>query len=236
MMGALYIVATPIGNLEDISIRALRTLFSVDVIACEDTRRTGLLLSELKKRYPSVLPSNATTPDLVSYYDETEYKRAPELLELLSKGNAVALVSDAGTPLISDPGFVLVTEALKRGIAVRSIPGPTAEISALSISGLSANPVLFLGFPPEKAAHRVKLLETIRSISGLLPTTFIFYSAPHKLEAFLNDMNEVLGEREIVICRELTKQFEETWRGSITEALSDISRFKGELVILLRIP
>jgi 16S rRNA (cytidine1402-2'-O)-methyltransferase len=235
-MGTLYIVATPIGNLEDISLRALRTLFEVDVIACEDTRRTGLLLDEFKKRYGSLLQMKNASPRLLSYYEEIEDKRAPELLALLEEDTSVALVSDAGTPLLSDPGYVLVSEALKRGVDVRSVPGPTADISALSISGLPANAYLFLGFPPEKPAGRVKLIETMASVSKLLAVTFIFYCAPHKLQEFLQGMKDGLGDLQIVICRELTKQYEETWRGPLSEAIANTNRFRGELVVLVHLP
>lgn len=234
-MGTLYIVATPIGNLEDISLRALRILFEVDIVACEDTRRTGLLLDEFKKRYGPMLQIKNASPRLLSYYEEIEDKRAPELLEMLEGDQSVALVSDAGTPLLSDPGYVLVSEALKRGVAVRTVPGPSADVSALSISGLPAHAYLFLGFPPEKHAGRIKIVETMASIAKLLAVTFIFYCAPHKLEEFLQDMKDGLGDREVVICRELTKQFEETWRGRISEALTQMHTFKGELVVLVHL-
>jgi 16S rRNA (cytidine1402-2'-O)-methyltransferase len=234
-MGTLYIVATPIGNLEDISLRALRTLFEVDVVACEDTRRTGLMLDEFKKRYGGLLQMRNASPRLLSYYEEIEDKRAPEILALLEEDKSVALVSDAGTPLLSDPGYVLVSEALKRGVAVRSVPGPAAAESALSVSGLPANAYLFLGFPPEKQAGRIKVIETMTSVSKLLSLTFIFYCAPHKLEEFLLDMKTGLGDKQIVVCRELTKQFEETWRGTISAALANQHKFKGELVVLVRV-
>lgn len=216
-MGTLYVVATPIGNLEDISLRAKRILGEVDVIACEDTRHTGQLLAQL-----SIQPKK-----LVSYYDEIEQRRAPELLEILGDGQSVALVSDAGTPLISDPGFVLISQAHKRGIPVRSVPGPSADIAALSISGLPPTSYMFLGFPPEKQANRLKLFRNLPE-----RTTCIFFCAQHKLKEVLEDMKDVLGDVGIVICRELTKVHEETWRGTISEALADVKRFKGELVVL----
>lgn len=223
-MGTLYIVATPIGNLEDITLRALRILKEVDIIACEDTRHTGLLLSKL----------HIPAPKLIPYYDEVEQKRAPELLELLEAGSSIALVSDAGTPLISDPGYLLVSQALKSGIKVVSIPGPSAVIAALSISGLPANTFMFLGYPPEKQSHRKKLFTSLLQCFKTLEQkpTCIFYCAPHKLEATLVDMKEAWGDIEIVICRELTKQFEETWKGTISEALLHKDQFKGELVLL----
>jgi 16S rRNA (cytidine1402-2'-O)-methyltransferase len=219
MSGTLYIIATPIGNLEDISKRAMRILGDVDVIVCEDTRHTGLLLSTL----------NIKAPKLVSYYDEVELKRAPELIELLEQGKSIALVSDAGTPLISDPGYVLISSAHKAGIPVRTVPGPSAAVAALSLSGLPPTPYMFVGFPPEREASRVKQLQSLPT-----DTTLIFFVAPHKLAATLEDMKSIWGDVQIVICRELTKQFEETWRGTIGEALSSIERFKGELVLLKR--
>ncbi len=230
-MGTLYIVATPIGNLEDISLRAIRVLFTSDVIACEDTRRTGLLLSELKKRYGWVMQTiEPKTPKLIPYFDEVETKRAPELLELLQRGSSVALVSDAGTPLISDPGFLLTSQAQKQGIPVVSVPGPSAATAALSVSCLPPTPFMFLGYPPEKQSHRLKLFESLPK-----ETTCIFFCAPHKLATTLSEMKETLGDIEIVICREITKQFEETWRGTVSEALLDTKRFKGEIVVLVRL-
>ena len=166
-MGTLYIVGTPIGNMEDITIRAIKTLLAVDLIACEDTRRTGLLLQELTKRFQTVIPahagiqsSNNLDPSLrwddkqsrlIRYDDQHEQSQTPLIIQKLEEGKSVALVSDAGTPLISDPGYTLVHEAIKRGIPVVSIPGPSAAIAALSVSGLPTNNFLFLGYPPEKS-------------------------------------------------------------------------------------
>lgn len=234
-MGTLFIVSTPIGNLDDITIRAMRTLFSVDIIACEDTRRTGLLLQELKKRFANVIVqqfNNVTMTQLVRYDDRTEAQKMPELLGALQNDKSVALVSDAGTPLISDPGFQLVRECIRREIRVVSVPGPVAAVAALTSSGLPASTFLFLGYTPEKQSHRRQLFETLRSVS-LLHAPLIFYCAPHKLGQTLNDMKLAFGDIEIVVARELTKIHEEVWRGKFSEALSHFRSPKGEFVLLI---
>ncbi len=252
-MGTLFIVSTPIGNLEDITIRAIKTLFLVDIIACEDTRRTGLLLQELSKRFKSVIPAYAGiqskikldprfrgddnslrssfNPLLLRFDDHSETSQTPLLIEKLEQGKNIALVSDAGTPLISDPGYRLVSEAIKRGIKVVSIPGPTAAIAALSVSGLPTNHFMFLGYPPEKQSHRMKLFSSLHK-----DITIIFYCAPHKLHQTLGDMKEIFGDIDIVIARELTKVHEEVWRGKISEAINYYSNPQGEFVFLLQLP
>ncbi|MBI5448973.1 16S rRNA (cytidine(1402)-2'-O)-methyltransferase [Candidatus Gottesmanbacteria bacterium] len=234
-MGTLSIVSTPIGNLDDITIRAIKTLFSADFVACEDTRRTGFLLQELRKRFPSVLPITPKSPQLIRLDDHAELSQIPVLIDKLQQNLSVALVSDAGTPLISDPGYRLVSEALKRGIAVVSIPGPSAAVAALSISGLSANQFLFLGYPPEKISHRTKLFKNLLDMNRFLLSTYILYCAPHKLQQTLDDMRQVLGDTEIVIVRELTKIHEEVWRGTLSEALKHFSNPQGEFVLLFHL-
>jgi 16S rRNA (cytidine1402-2'-O)-methyltransferase len=230
-MGKLSLVSTPIGNLDDITIRAIKVLFSADIIACEDTRRTGLLCSELKKRHANFhAMAHEFAPRYIRFDDKTEQSHVPFLIEKLQQGKNVALVSDAGTPLISDPGYILVNEAIKRGITVESIPGPTAAIAALTVSGLPTNKFLFLGYPPEKSSHRNKLFTSLPK-----NTTIIFYCAPHKLQQTLEDMKGVLGDIEITIARELTKIHEELWRGTLSNALTHFSKPQGEFVILFRI-
>lgn len=214
-MGTLYIVATPIGNRQDMTLRSIKTLQTADIILCEDTRRTSLLVN--------------THVKLVSYYDEIEDKRIPEVIEWLESGKNIALVSDAGTPLISDPGFPLVRECLKRGIKVVSIPGPSALLASLTSSGLPPMPFHFYGFLPEKQNARKRVLEQCKD-------TCIFYCAPHKLQTTLLDLKEVFGDIDIVICRELTKIHEEVWRGKLSEALSRFVKPKGEIVLLFNIP
>jgi 16S rRNA (cytidine1402-2'-O)-methyltransferase len=234
-MGIVYIVATPIGNLDDVTIRAIKILFSVDLILCEDTRRTGLLLQELQSRFAIMFRYMITKPQLMSYYDEIEDKKIPEIIELLEQGKNVALVSDAGTPLVSDPGFRLVRECVKRGIKVESIPGPSAVLAALTSSGLPPDKFIFLGYPPEKQNQRIKMFEDLTHLNRFKCTN-IFYCAPHKLATTLEDMKSILGDIKIVVARELTKVHEEIWRGRLTNALSHFKAPKGEFVVLFNIP
>ncbi len=216
-MGTLYIVATPIGNMEDITLRAVKTLSSVDLVLCEDTRHTGLLLQKLNIQ-----------AKLLPYYDEVEEKKIPEVIAMLQEGKNMALVSDAGTPLISDPGFRLVRECIKRDIKVESIPGPSALLAALTSSGLPADKFTFLGYAPEKQAARVALFKSLHG-------TCIFYCAPHKLTQTLEDLKTAAGDIEIVLARELTKVHEEIWRGTISEAKDYFKAPQGEFALLLRI-
>lgn len=245
-MGTLSIVSTPIGNLDDITIRAIKTLLTVDIVLCEDTRRTGNLLAELRKRYASLEgshPSNHRKDAILRFDDHTENNRVPEIIQWIEQDKNVALVSDAGTPLISDPGYRLVSEALKRGINVVSVPGPTAAIAALTSSGLPTNQFLFLGYPPEKQSHRIKLFQSLSEIFTRPPLavargsldkspTLIFYCAPHKLHQTLTDLQTVFGDIPIVIARELTKVHEEVWRGKLYESLGYFYKPQGEFVLL----
>jgi 16S rRNA (cytidine1402-2'-O)-methyltransferase len=218
--GVLYIVATPIGNLEDITLRALRTLGEVEAVACEDTRQTLKLLTRhgIRKR-------------LISYYRPRENQRLPEILRLLESGRDVALVSDAGTPGISDPGFPLIREALRAGIRVVPIPGPCAATAALSAAGLPTHRFLFVGFPPPKRAARRKLLAALREEEA----TLVVYLPTRKLGEFLEDVRETLGDRSLVIAREMTKIHEEFIRGKV----EDIQRrfaseeARGEATVLI---
>lgn len=216
-MGTLFIVATPIGNLEDITLRAIKTLERVTYIACEDTRRTGMLLVHLHIQQKTLL----------RYDDRSELSETPHIIELLQQ-NDVALVSDAGTPLLNDPGFVLVREARKRGITVISIPGASAILAALTSSGLPTDKFMFLGYPPEKQSHRKKLFAELPK-----NTTLVFYCAPHKLLSTLEDLKDVA--ETITIARELTKIHEEVWQGTIAAALTHFANPKGEFVLLLRL-
>lgn len=243
-MGTLDIVATPIGNLEDITIRAIKTLFSVDIIACEDTRRTGQLLEALKNKFTFMVRLvKASSPKLISYYDEVEENKIPQIINLLENDKNVALVSDSGTPLISDPGFKLVRECIKRGIKVTSIPGPSSVITALTISGLSTNQFLFLGYLPLTQNKRKKILTQLQHRYGsshsevvkAIHPTVIFFETPHRLKESLKDLKEVFGDIEIVIARELTKIHEEIYRGKISQATAYFSKIKGELVVLFNL-
>lgn len=238
-MGTLAVVATPIGNLEDISLRALRILFTADIIACEDTRRAGSLLAELRKRYEPVLTALSVSfdksPMLIRYDDRSEQQITPEILAHLESDASVALISDAGTPLINDPGYVLIREARKKGIPVVSIPGASAVLTALTTTGLPADKFMYLGYPPEKQGQRLRLLTTLRENSKLIGVTYVFYVSPHKLMSLLTDIDQTLGSIQITLARELTKKFEEIWTGSPGDALVRFSEPKGEFVLLFRL-
>jgi 16S rRNA (cytidine1402-2'-O)-methyltransferase len=218
-VGTLYLVATPIGNLEDISARALRILRQVRLIAAEDTRRTRKLLSHYDIHTP-----------LVSYYEHNKLTRLSEVLQALDQGD-VALVSDAGTPVLNDPGYELVRAALQAGHTVSPIPGACAPIAALIASGLPTDAFLYLGYLPRKASERQNLLKSVAQ----LPYTLIFLETPHRLLKALADLEAVLGERRIAVARELTKVHEEIWRGSLKEARQYFSQNppRGEFTLIL---
>jgi 16S rRNA (cytidine1402-2'-O)-methyltransferase len=197
--GTLFVVATPIGNLEDITLRALRVLREVDIVACEDTRRTRALLSHFDIHTPTL-----------SYYEHNKLTRGPQILRALAEGKSVALVTDAGTPGISDPGFMLVRDARAAGVPVVPVAGPSAVAAALSAAGLPADRFVFDGFPPVKPGRRHNRLTALRELG----TTVVLYESPHRILATLEAIGAVFGEREIVVARELTKQFEEIVRAS----------------------
>jgi 16S rRNA (cytidine1402-2'-O)-methyltransferase len=217
--GTLYIVSTPIGNLEDITFRAVNVLSNVDLIAAEDTRKIKILLDHFKIRKP-----------LVSYYSYNEARRTSELISKLKNGFSLALVSDAGTPGISDPAFRIIRSALDENIPVISIPGPTAFLPALIVSGLPIESFLFEGFLPVKKGRKSKL-EELRSESR----TIILYESPHRILRTLEDLKNYLGEREIAVSRELTKKFEEIIRGKISDVLIHLSNhlIRGEFVLII---
>ncbi len=227
-MGKLYIVSTPIGNLEDITLRAKRILSEVDVIACEDTRRTGLLLKQ-------VGPGSRSNLVLLSYYEENELRRIPEIINLLKQEKNVALVSNAGTPTISDPGFKLVRECLNQGIQVEAIPGPSAILTALVSSGLPTDKFLFLGYLPKKPGKRQELLKNCKLLA--VPCTLIFFESPYRLVETFKDIQEIFGDIDIVICRELTKIHEEIRREKVSEAIAHFEKTpaKGEITVLFNI-
>ncbi|OGH19757.1 MAG: 16S rRNA (cytidine(1402)-2'-O)-methyltransferase [Candidatus Levybacteria bacterium RIFCSPHIGHO2_02_FULL_37_13] len=259
--GTLYIVSTPIGNLQDLSFRAVDVLTKVKIIACEDTRHTGLLLS----RHPEpssgsrFAVSNASSaemlkpastqrgervqhdmkkarPTLLSYYEQNETQRIPQILNALINGVDVALVSDAGTPTISDPGFKLVRECIAQGIKVESIPGPSSVISALVVSGLPTDKFLFLGYLPKKSGKRKNILNELKCFETLkqIHPTIIFFESPHRLIQTLSDTKEIFGDVDIVVCRELTKIHEEVRREKLSESIAHFTKVtpKGEFVIL----
>lgn len=218
--GALYVVATPIGNLEDITLRALRILKEVDLIAAEDTRHTRKLLTHF----------GITTPT-ISYYKEKEYKRAADIIKKLHEGQNIALVSDAGTPGISDPGSVLVQKALNANIKVEPIPGPSSLAAALSVSGITENSFVFLGFAPSRKKQRQELLISLVQEKRAM----VFFEAPHRLQSFLKDCLNLLGDRNIFWCRELTKIHEELVRRPLSLFLQEIQtrKVKGESVLII---
>lgn len=220
MPGTLYLVATPIGNLQDITLRALETLRTVDLIACEDTRHTRNLLNHFRI-------SNRVT----SYHEHNEHERAEEFVDRLVQGQSVAIVSDAGTPGICDPGFRIVQRAIEIGAQVVSIPGAAAFVSAAVASGLATDSIFFGGFLPSKKGERRKRLEEVARI----PATLIFYEAPHRLVKSLVDCLEVLGDRQAAVARELTKLHEEIARGSLSELTAHYAKVpvKGEIVLVI---
>ena len=219
-IGTLYIVATPIGNLEDITLRAIRVLKEVDLIAAEDTRHTKHLLDRYK-----------IETHLTSYHDHNKEEKAPVLIARTLEGKSVALVSDAGTPGISDPGYFLINLAINQKVPVVPIPGATAAIAALSISGLPTDTFVFEGFLPVKRGARFKRLQALEKEER----TIIFYEAPHKIIKTIEDMREVFGDRRSVVTRELTKIHEETVRGTLSDVLKRLSTgtIKGEFTIIV---
>ena len=218
--GTLYVVATPIGNLEDITLRALRVLKEVGLVACEDTRRTRTLLTHFGIHVP-----------VTSYFEHNKLAKGPAILKTLGGGKSVALVTDAGTPGISDPGFLLVREARAAGIAVVPVPGPSAVVAALSAAGIPADSFVFDGFLPVKPGKRIHRLEALRE----LEMTLVCYESPHRILAALEAIGQVFGQVEIVVARELTKQFEEIVRGT-PEALRErfaAGTVRGEFTLVI---
>jgi 16S rRNA (cytidine1402-2'-O)-methyltransferase len=219
-IGILYIVSTPIGNREDITLRALRILKEVDLIAAEDTRHTNLLLRHFGIQTP-----------LTSYFEGNELKKKEFILSKLKHGNQIALVSDAGTPGISDPGFRLIQTAIENQILVVPIPGPSAVITALSVSGLPTDAFLFKGFLPHKSKKKRDLFMQLEDVRE----TLIFYESPHRLSETLNDILDTLGDREMVLTRELTKIYEEVLRGKVhaIQSLIRDRKLKGEITLVI---
>jgi 16S rRNA (cytidine1402-2'-O)-methyltransferase len=219
--GILYICGTPIGNLEDITLRALKILKEVKLIAAEDTRHTKKLLNHYQ-----------TNTKVTSYYEYNKFKKAPYLVEILKNGQDIALVSDAGMPGISDPGYVLINLALKNNIKIIPVPGVSALITALVASGLTTNKFVFEGFLPRKIKERKRYFKSIENEER----TVIFYEAPHRLKRALKDMLEIWGDRKIVIARELTKKFEEIIRGGLSQVITEINtkEIKGEITLVVQ--
>jgi 16S rRNA (cytidine1402-2'-O)-methyltransferase len=216
-MPALYVVATPIGNLEDMTFRAVRTLKEVKLIAAEDTRKTRRLLTAYDIKTPTT-----------SYHEHNKLAKLDYLLDRLQNED-IALVSDAGMPGISDPGYELICGAYRRNIPVIPIPGPSVLVTALVVSGLATDSFCFLGFPPHKSGERRRMLQEAANLSR----TLVMFEAPHRVEASLKDMEEVLGNRKIAVCREMTKIHEEVFRGTISEARQHFKTPRGEFTLVI---
>ena len=221
MLGKLFVVSTPIGNLEDITLRAVNVLKDCDVIACEDTRTTKKLLAQY-----------GIETNLTSYHEHNEVEKSQKLLEKLKEGKDVALVSDAGTPSVSDPGWRLVNLSIENNIEVVPVPGPSATLSALVVSGLPTDSFLFLGFFPKTSGKKKELLKDVKNY----PYTLIFYESAKRLSGTLSLLLEILGDRNVCIAREMTKLYEEVIRGSVSEVISILSErdsVKGEVTVVL---
>ena len=219
--GTLFVVSTPIGNLEDITLRALKVLKEVDIIAAEDTRRTKILLTHYDIKIP-----------LTSYFEYNKIYKGKLILEKLKEGKNVALVSDAGTPGISDPGYLLIKQSIDEGIRVVPIAGISALNAALAVSGLPANKFTFLGFLPVKKNKRRVLLEKFKEREE----TLVIFESPYRIVKLLEDIKETMGDREIALCRELTKMFEEIFRGMVSNAIEEFSKrksIKGEFTLIV---
>jgi 16S rRNA (cytidine1402-2'-O)-methyltransferase len=217
--GTLFIVPTPIGNLEDISARAINILSTVDLIAAEDTRTTGILLHHYKISKP-----------LISYYNYNEMKRVPELLSKLKSGSTIAIVSDSGTPGISDPAYRIIKGAIEENIPIVALPGPTAFLNALIVSGLSIERFIFAGFLPQKKGRASALARLSKE-----NYTLVLYESPHRLLKTLNEIKQTFGDRQMSVSRELTKKFEETFRGRVSEVIAHFTKtpVRGEFVLCI---
>lgn len=218
--GVLYVVATPIGNLGDVTLRALEVLRTADVVAAEDTRQTRKLLAR-----------HGIHAQLTSYHDHNKHEKAPVLVHRMREGRNVALVTDAGTPLISDPGYFLVNEARRAGLAVVAIPGPSAAVAALSIAGLPTDAFTFAGYLSNRSAARRRRLAELAD----LPHTLVLFESPHRLVRCLEDIREVLGEREVAVCRELTKVHEQVVRGPVSAVIAAFQQgtVRGEVTLVV---
>lgn len=216
----LVLVSTPIGNLADISQRALATLEAADVVVSEDTRKTGFLLNHFGIKKPQI-----------SFREDNEQRALPKVMEFLELDKTVALVTDAGTPSISDPGFILVRSALEKGIPMTAIPGPTALVMALILSGLPVHSFTFRGFPPRKSGARQRWLE----VDSESPHTLVFYESPHRLINFLEDAQKVFGDRKCAVANDLTKKFETMYRGTISNLIVELQKepLRGEYSVVI---
>jgi len=214
----LFVVATPIGNLKDITLRAIEVLRSVDIIACEDTRKASILLRSLK-----------ISTKTLSYFEHNEQKRLPHLLSVLESGQSVALISNAGTPVLSDPGFALIRAAHDNNIPVHVIPGPSAITASLAVSGLPVHSFVFEGFLPKKPGRRKKAIERLSTESR----TIILFESPHRVQRLLKEIHDIMGDRRIALCRELTKRHETVHCGTASSLITELKSIKGECTIVI---
>ncbi len=225
----LYIVSTPIGNLDDLSIRQAKTLASSDIILAEDTRSAKTLLDAIEKRFML----HVTCSMIWSYYLEKEFQKLPEIIDLLKDGKNISLISEAGTPLVSDPGYLLVKSCIKRNLPITVIPGPSAITTALVYSGFNPQEHMFLGFFPRKEGQIIQLIEKLKQIKTIFPDmVFVFYESPLRINKILHYINIMKYNFEIVICREMTKKFEEIIRAPVDEMVN--REYKGEITVVIR--
>lgn len=230
----LYIVGTPIGNLDDLSFRQAKTLLSSDIILAEDTRSAHNLLSKIPQLFPNLpnIPNIPNRPNIISYYKQKEFEKLPEILDLLKQGKNISLVSKSGMPLINDPGYLLVKTCIKQNIPFTVIPGSSAIITALVYSGFNPNNFMFLGFLPKNQTKVIQCFETLYKIQKILPKTiFIFYESPLRINKTLEILNKILPETNVCICRELTKKFEEILRDKPRDLIN--KHYKGEITLIL---
>lgn len=228
----LYIVGTPIGNLDDLSLRQAKTLLSSDIILAEDTRSAGILLDACRLRSQPLITSHQT-PKLISYYKEKEFEKLPEVMEFLKDGKNISLISESGMPLISDPGYLLIKTAIKEKITITVIPGPSAITTALICSGFNPHRFMFLGFFPKKQSELLRLINKAKQIKQIFPEMIVvFFESPNRINQTLQYINESSPEFEIVICREMTKKFEEVIRGKAVDLMN--RTYKGEITVILK--
>lgn len=231
----LYIVATPIGNLDDLSIRQAKTLADSDIILAEDTRSAKILFDGIRSRFNSQLPPTNYNlqPKIWSYYLEKEFQKLPEIIDLLKEGKNISLISDAGTPLVSDPGYLLVKSCIKRNLPITVIPGPSAITTALVYSGFNPQEHMFLGFFPKKESQILQSIKRLKQIKEIFPDmVFVFYESPLRINETLRSIERSKFNVEVVICREMTKKFEEIIRDPIDEMIK--REYKGEITVIIK--
>lgn len=229
----LNIVSTPIGNLDDLSIRQAKTLIASDIILAEDTRSAKILINGIKQRFPQLITNHQSLDTLlISYYKEKEFEKLPQVIDSLKQDKVVSLISESGTPLVSDPGYLLVKTCIKEKIPLTVIPGPSAVVSAMVLSGFDPSEFTFIGFLPKKQNEKIKILKKIRSVKKIFPDlSFVFYESAQRINSTLNIFEELEWDPDLVICREITKKFEEVVRGKAIELLN--RTYKGEITIVL---